>query len=100
MYEELLRYCNQPRDYLGHAFLEILWWLPGGEGRKSLIEMGITLDDGAFVKGFPSYPADATIVVVKLTLENLPFLPDLKLKKEMAARLSAFGDVTSRYLKH
>ncbi|KAK4515409.1 uncharacterized protein ATC70_010354 [Mucor velutinosus] len=62
-----------------------------GEGRKILIEEGITLEDGTFVKEFASYHADAAIV--KLTLENLPFLPAFQLKEEMAARLSAFGDV-------
>ncbi|KAL7318955.1 hypothetical protein PS15m_002137 [Mucor circinelloides] len=90
LYEEFLGYRKQPRHYLGHAFLETMWLL-NGEGRKTLIEEGITLEDGTFVKGFPSYPADATIV--KLTLENLPFLPALQLKEEMAARLSVFGDV-------
>ncbi|KAK4509838.1 Saccharopine dehydrogenase [Mucor velutinosus] len=90
MYEEFLGYRKQPRHYLNHAFLETMW-LPNSEGRKTLIEEGITLEDGTFVKGFASYHADATIV--KLTLENLPFLPALQLKEEMAARLSAFGDV-------
>jgi len=90
MYEEFLGYRKQPRHYLGHAFLETMWLL-NGQGRRTLIEDGIILEDGTFIKGFPSYPADATIV--KLTLENLPFLPALQLKEEMAARLSAFGDV-------
>ncbi|KAL0137100.1 CCHC-type zinc finger transcription factor [Mucor lusitanicus] len=91
MHEDFLGYRRQPRHYLlHHAFLETMW-LYNSDGRKTLIEDGITLEDGTFVKGFASYPADATIV--KLTLENLPFLPALQLKKEMAARLSAFGDV-------
>ncbi|GAN05249.1 hypothetical protein MAM1_0085c04718 [Mucor ambiguus] len=97
MYEEFLGYRKQPRHYLGHAILETMW-LPGGEGRKSLIEMGITLDDGTFVKGFPSYPADATIV--KLTLENLPFLPALKLpfNKGVFSLIAGYNKPTSRKL--
>ncbi|KAL0144117.1 CCHC-type zinc finger transcription factor, partial [Mucor lusitanicus] len=90
MNEDFLGYRRHPRHYLHHAFLETMW-LYNSDGRKTLIEDGITLEDGTFVKGFASYPADATIV--KLTLENLPFLPALQLKEEMAARLSAFGDV-------
>lgn len=92
MYEKFLGgYRKQPRHYLGHAFLETTWLLNNGQGRRTLIEDGIILEGGTFIKGFPSYPADATIV--KLTLENLPFLPAaLQMKEEMAARLSAFGD--------
>lgn len=90
LYEEFFGYRKQPRHYLGYPFLETMWLL-NGEGRKTLIEEDITLEDDTFVKGFPSYSANATIV--KLTLENLPFLPALQLKEETAARLSVFGDV-------
>ncbi|KAI8064302.1 uncharacterized protein B0P05DRAFT_574172 [Gilbertella persicaria] len=89
-YEDFLGYRKQTRNYLGHDFSETMW-LYNSVGRKTLIEEGITLEDGTFVKGFPSYPADATIV--RLTLENLPFLPAIQLKEEMAARLSCFGEV-------
>ncbi|KAI8047285.1 uncharacterized protein B0P05DRAFT_592711 [Gilbertella persicaria] len=89
-YEDFLGYRKQTRNYLGYDFLETMW-LYNSVGRKTLIEEGITLEDGTFVKGFPSYPADATIV--RLTLENLPFLPAIQLKEEMAARLSCFGEV-------
>ncbi|OAD00897.1 CCHC-type zinc finger transcription factor [Mucor lusitanicus CBS 277.49] len=89
-YEDFLGYRSKPRHYLGHAFLETMW-LPGCEGRNTLINDGITLEDGTYLKGFPSYPGDATIV--KLTLQNLPFLPALQLKEEMVNRLSRYGDV-------
>lgn len=89
-YEEFLGYRKQTRNYLGHDFLETLW-LPTSEGCKTILESGITLDDGTFLKGFKSYPADASIV--RLTLENLPFLPALLLKSEMEKRLACFGDV-------
>ena len=89
-YEDFLGYRKQTRNYLGHDFLETMW-LSTALGRKTLIETGITLEDGTFVKGFPSYPADATIV--RLKMENLPFLPAIQLKEEMAKRLSCFGDV-------
>ncbi|CEP09924.1 hypothetical protein, partial, partial [Parasitella parasitica] len=88
--EDFLGYCRQPRKYLGREFLETMW-IPMAEGRKTFLETEITLEDGSFVKGFPSYPADATIV--RLKLENLPFLPAIELKEEMAKRLSDFGDV-------
>ena len=89
-YEEFLGYRKQTRNYLGHAFLETMW-LPTSNGFKTILESGITLADGPFFKGFKSYPADASIV--RLTLENLPFLPALLLKAEMEKRLSCFGDV-------
>ena len=89
-YEDFLGYSKQTRNYPEHGFLETMW-LPTSQGRKTIIEEGITLEDGTFLKGFPSYPADATIV--RLTMENLPYLPAIKLKEEMAKRLSCFGDV-------
>ncbi|KAK4509802.1 Deoxyuridine 5'-triphosphate nucleotidohydrolase [Mucor velutinosus] len=90
LYEDFLGYRSKPRHYLGHAFLETMW-LPECVGRTTLINDGITLEDGTYLRGFPSYPGDATIV--KLTLQNLPFLPALQLKEEMATRLSRYGDV-------
>ena len=88
--EDFLGYRRQTRKYLGHEFLETMW-TPSSPGRQIIIDSGITLDDGTFIKGFPSYPADATIV--RLKLENLPFLPAIDLKEAMAQRLSDFGDV-------
>lgn len=89
-YEEFLGYRKQTRQYLGHEFLETMWLNPS-DGRKNILEKGITLEDGTFLQGFPSYPADASIV--RLTLENLPFLPAMVLKAAMEKRLSCFGDV-------
>ncbi|KAK4522011.1 uncharacterized protein ATC70_004550 [Mucor velutinosus] len=90
MYENFLGYRKQTRQYLGHHYLETLW-LPTSAGRKHLIENGITLEDGTYLKGFPSFPEDANIV--HATMEKLPFLPAVQLKKEMAERFSCFGDV-------
>lgn len=83
--EDFLGYRRQTRKYLGHEFLETMW-TPFSPGRQIIINSGITLEDGTFIKGFPSYPADATIVCLKL--ENLPFLPAIELKEAMAKRLS------------
>jgi hypothetical protein len=70
-HEEFLGYRKQTRNYLEHNFLETICLLSVPE-HKVLVETGISLEDGTFVKGFPSsYPADATIV--RLTMENLPF---------------------------
>ncbi|KAL9545608.1 hypothetical protein PS6_008122 [Mucor atramentarius] len=90
LYEDFLGYRKQTRQYLGHHFLETLW-LPNAVGRKTLIEDGITLEDGTYLKGFPSFAEDANIV--RVTMEKLPFLPAVQLKKEMAERFSCFGDV-------
>ncbi|KAL0139999.1 CCHC-type zinc finger transcription factor [Mucor lusitanicus] len=90
LYEDFLGYRKQTRHYLGHQFLETLW-LPNAEGRKTLIEQGITLEDGTFLKGFPSFSEDAQIV--RITMEKLPFLPAVQLKREMAERFSCFGEV-------
>ncbi|KAK4519270.1 uncharacterized protein ATC70_009502 [Mucor velutinosus] len=90
LYEDFLGYRKQTRHYLGHQFLETLW-LPNAAGRKTLIEQGITLEDGTYLKGFPSFTEDANIV--RITMEKLPFLPAVQLKKEMAERFSCFGDV-------
>lgn len=90
LYEDFLGYRKQTRQYLGHHFLETLW-LSNAEGRKTLIEQGITLDDGTYLKGFPSFSEDAKIV--RVTMEKLPFLPAVQLKNEMAERFSRFGDV-------
>ncbi|KAG1143256.1 hypothetical protein G6F37_007038 [Rhizopus arrhizus] len=54
-------------------------------------ELGITLPDNAFVKGYKSLPAEAQIV--RLKLERLPFKPVSILTKEMEHRLSNFGNV-------
>ncbi|KAI8646976.1 hypothetical protein BD408DRAFT_439766, partial [Parasitella parasitica] len=59
--EEFLGYRRQTRKYLGHEFLETMW-TPSSPSRQTIIDSGITLEDGTFVKGFPSYNADATIV--------------------------------------
>ncbi|CEP09129.1 hypothetical protein [Parasitella parasitica] len=67
-YEDFLGRRKQTR----HDFWETIW-LFHGKGRRTLI------DD------------DATIV--RLKLENLPFLPAMELKAEMAERLSCFGEV-------
>lgn len=76
-YEDFLSYRCKPRYFLGHAFLQTRIWLLNGKCRQTHINEAATLeDDGTFVKAFPSYPADATIV--KRTIENLPFfLPAL-----------------------
>ena len=89
-YEDFLGYRKQSRSYLNHDFLETMW-THDSPGRKTVTETGITLEDGTFLRGFPSYPADASIV--RVTLENLPFLAASLLKDEIKHRLSCFGEV-------
>ena len=88
-YEDFLGYRKQSRSYLNHDFLETVW-THDSPGRKTVTETGITLEDGTFLRGFPSYPADASIV--RVTLENLPFLAASLLKDEIKHRLSYFGE--------
>jgi hypothetical protein len=66
-------------------------WTVGSVGHRAIIEDGLTLEDGTYVKGFPSFPADAHIVQLKI--ERLPFLPSTLLKTELETRLSKFGQV-------
>lgn len=89
-YEDFLGYRKQIRNCIGLDFLETMW-LPSAPGRETLIETGITLEDGTFLKSFSSYPADASIV--RITMENLLFLPAMLLKEKMKQRLSCFGEV-------
>ncbi|KAI8640746.1 hypothetical protein BD408DRAFT_433895 [Parasitella parasitica] len=51
LYEDFLDHRKQTRSYLGHAFLETMW-LPTGSGRKTIIETGLTLEDGTSLKDF------------------------------------------------
>ncbi|KAG1136454.1 hypothetical protein G6F37_012002 [Rhizopus arrhizus] len=78
------------RKYLNRVFIETQWAL-GSRGRNTLLNEGITLDDGTAVKGYPSLPAEAQIT--RLKLERLPLQPVRKLTKAMEARLSCFGKV-------
>ncbi|KAK4512394.1 uncharacterized protein ATC70_003093 [Mucor velutinosus] len=52
-------------EKISWAVVETLW-LPTSTGRKYLIENGITLEDGTYLKEFPSFAEDANIV------RNLP----------------------------
>jgi hypothetical protein len=78
------------RKYLNRSFIETMW-APGSIGRQTILEKGITLEDGTFIKGFNSLPADAHIVHLKL--ERLSFMPHSLLKKDLETRLSAYGQV-------
>ncbi|KAG0923685.1 hypothetical protein G6F26_013770 [Rhizopus arrhizus] len=78
------------RTYLNRTFIETQWTL-GSRGYTTILNDGITLSDGTFVKGYKSLPSDAKIV--RLRLERLPLRPVKKLTKEMEARLSCFGEV-------
>ncbi|GAN03330.1 hypothetical protein MAM1_0038c02783 [Mucor ambiguus] len=81
MYEEFLGYRKQTRQYLGHHFLMLKSARLLLSKMESLWRMGPT-----------SFSENANII--RITMEKLPFLPAVQLKKqEMAERFSCFGDV-------
>ncbi|CEP15620.1 hypothetical protein [Parasitella parasitica] len=64
---------------------------PNTVSYNTIVNEGILLSDNTFVKGFPSCPADSSIV--RLTLSGLPFLQLPLLKKDLKAWLTRFGEV-------
>ena len=87
---DFIGYPETVRTYLGHRFLETMWVMHS-EGRQIILEDGVYLSDGTFVKGFESYPVDAKLVHVKL--ENLPYLPGRLVMEDMHRILSCYGEV-------
>ncbi|KAI7893964.1 uncharacterized protein EV154DRAFT_499742 [Mucor mucedo] len=78
------------RRYLDRSYLETVWTM-GSHGRNTILNEGIILSDGTFVKGFLSLTDKDQLIHVEL--HNLPFLPLLSLKYEMEIRLRFFGDI-------
>ncbi|KAK4510510.1 uncharacterized protein ATC70_004941 [Mucor velutinosus] len=78
LYEDFLGCRSKPKHYFGHTFLETMW-LPECVGRTTLINDGITLEDGTYLRGFLSYPGDATCGIHPLRSAFRQFiqLPDL-----------------------
>ncbi|KAI8640488.1 hypothetical protein BD408DRAFT_348029, partial [Parasitella parasitica] len=66
-------------------------WVHHSAGHNTILNDGVFLSDGTYVKGFESYPTDAKIVHVKL--ENLPFLPARLVMQDMKRILSFYGEV-------
>jgi hypothetical protein len=89
-YNDFLGRCEKNRTYLNHVFMETLW-APNTASYNTIVNEGIMLPDNTFVKGFPSYSADASIV--RLTLSGLPFLQLRLLKQSLNAWLARFGKV-------
>ncbi|CEP08993.1 hypothetical protein, partial, partial [Parasitella parasitica] len=89
-YNEFLGRCEKNRTYLNHVYMETLW-APSTASYNKIVNEGIMLSDNTFIKGFPSYPADSSIV--RITMSGLPFLPLPILKSELKEWLSRFGEV-------
>lgn len=87
---DFLGRCEKNRTYLNHVFMETLW-APNTASYHTIVNEGIMLSDNTFIKGFPSYSADASIV--RLTLIGLPFLQLRLLKKSLHDWLTRFGEV-------
>ncbi|KAL9536471.1 hypothetical protein MBANPS3_012627, partial [Mucor bainieri] len=87
---EFLGRCEKNRTYLNHVFMETLW-APNTASYNAIVHEGIMLSDNTFIKGFPSYSADASIV--RLSLSGLPFLQLRLLKKSLHDWLTRFGEV-------
>ncbi|KAL7331471.1 hypothetical protein PS15p_212267 [Mucor circinelloides] len=90
IYNDFIGYPETIRTYLGHRFLETMW-VHHSAGHNTILNDGVFLSDGTYVKGFESYPTDAKIVHVKL--ENLPFLPARLVMQDMKRILSFYGEV-------
>ncbi|CEP08718.1 hypothetical protein [Parasitella parasitica] len=87
---DFLGYPETVRTYLGHRFLETMW-VYDSIGRATVMNDGVFLSDGSYIKGFASYPNDTKIVHVKL--ENLPYLPARMVMNDMQRILSYYGEV-------
>ncbi|KAK4521174.1 uncharacterized protein ATC70_013119 [Mucor velutinosus] len=89
-YNEFLGRCEKNRTYLNHEYMETLW-AANTASYNTIVNEGIILSDNTFIKGFPSYPADASIV--RLSLSRLPFLQLPLLKTTLKEWLTRFGEV-------
>ncbi|GAN10832.1 hypothetical protein MAM1_0410d10382 [Mucor ambiguus] len=90
-YNNFLGCCEKNRTYLNHVIMEETLWAPNTASYNTIVNEGIMLPDNTFVKGFPSYSADASIV--RLTLSGLPFLQLRLLKQSLNDWLARFGKV-------
>ena len=77
------------RKYMNREIMETCW-IQDSPGHAAILK-GFNLPDGTFVKGFPSLPANDTIVNVHL--DRLPMEPVPVLKNLIKDRLSHFGEV-------
>ncbi|KAI7894433.1 uncharacterized protein EV154DRAFT_459460 [Mucor mucedo] len=89
-YEEYCGRLPTIRKYLNRSFIETIW-SQGSKGQDTILNQGISLPDGTYIKGFKSYPADSRIT--RITLDKLPLKPLILLKKDMEEHLSAYGQV-------
>ncbi|RCI00048.1 hypothetical protein CU098_006066, partial [Rhizopus stolonifer] len=74
-------------DYCGRV-PEIRKYLNRFSYRQTILNDEVYLADGAFIKGFPSYPADARIV--RLGLDRLPIMSLRLLKEDLESRFSHY----------
>lgn len=90
---------SEQRDYIGRipklykhlqrSFVETAW-RPDSQGEKATLG-GYLLEDGTFIKGFRSLPAEADIVRIKL--DRLPLRLEDQLQSEMRLILGQYGQI-------
>lgn len=66
------------------------YWMKDSPSHQAILK-GFKLKDAIFIKGFPSLPADDTIV--NISFDRLSIKPVPVLKSIMKDRLSHFGEV-------
>lgn len=88
-YNDYIGRVPKTRKYMNREILETCW-MKDSPGHQAILK-GFKLKDGTFIKGFPSLPADDTIV--NISFDRLPMEPVPVLKSIMKDRLSHFGEV-------
>lgn len=88
-YNDYIGKVPRTRKYMNREIMETCW-MYDSPGHIAILQ-GFNLSDGTFVKGFPSLPANDTIVNVHL--DRLPMEPVPVLKTLIKDRLSHFGEV-------
>ncbi|KAK4518516.1 uncharacterized protein ATC70_008734 [Mucor velutinosus] len=88
-YNDYIGKVSRTRKYMNREIMETCW-IHDSPGHIAILQ-GFNLTDGTFVKGFPSLPANDTIVNVRL--DRLPMEPVPVLKSLIKDRLSHFGEV-------
>jgi hypothetical protein len=88
-YNDYIGRVPKTRKYMNREILETCW-MKDSPGHQAILK-GFKLKDGTFIKGFPSLPADDTIVNIRF--DRLPMEPVPVLKSIMKDRLSHFGEV-------
>ncbi|KAL7315188.1 hypothetical protein PS15m_006673 [Mucor circinelloides] len=88
-YNDYIGRVPRTRKYMNREIIETCW-IHNSTGHQAILK-GFNLKDGTFVKGFPSLPANDTILNVHL--DRLPMEPVPVLKNLIRDRLSHFGEV-------